>query len=531
MGDPRRGHAPVDVTDRKVIEGDIVSSEQFPSPELYTTRLLELGFEQHARAYGKVLEVVSAIERAGGRALLVGGSVRDAILGKISKDFDVEVYGLSPAAIEAVVRAHGKVNEVGIAFGILKLSFGEDIDVDISLPRTDSKTGPGHTGFDVKTDPDMSIADAALRRDFTINTVAADPVSGQIYDAHGGVRDIKERRLRITDPELFADDPLRIMRGVQFVGRFGLEIEAESFRTMQEMVPRLHEISPERFWEEWKKLFLKSEKPSLGLSAAMSLGVMHEMYPQFVKVHERQELGEHGNADQWIHTLASLDEVAKIVRRESLGPKEAMVIMLATLCGNLAPGDADGGRASERRRTPDLQVAKDFLESIKADNQTRDTTLALIASRLIPGSLYVEDRLRGNEVTDGQVRRIADQIHPASIRQLLLVAEADHLGRGAFASESPEALMMPRDSFPARDWLLERARKLGIEEKKAGPVIQGRDLIAFGFKPGKQFSDIINLADDLRDEKGFTAEGIFRALDGVVEAGEAVHILRQALEE
>jgi len=530
MGDPRRGYAPQDVRDKTEKDEKIVSSERFPGPEAYKTRLLELGLEEHVRAYDKVLDVVSAIEAAGGRALLVGGSVRDALFGKVSKDFDVEVYGMEAGKIEEIVRAHGKVNEVGMAFGILKLSFGEDIDVDVSLPRTDSKTGEGHTGFDVKTDPNMSIADAALRRDFTINTVAADPVRGTIYDAHGGVKDIHERRLRVTDRELFADDPLRILRGVQFIGRFGLEIDADSFQIMQEMVPQLHEISSERFWEEWKKLFLKSEKPSLGLSAAMSLGVMREMYPQFVEMREDQQSDEHSDVDKWIHTLASVDEAAKIVRREQLPSKDAFMLMLAVMCSNLSRGDISGGRASEKPATRNTEAAKRFLESIKSDNKTRDLVLSLITSRSVPGKLYVDDHVRGRVVTDGQIRRLADQIHPATIEQLVLLAEADHLGRGVFSTDSRDDLIMPADSFPARDWLLARARELGIESKKAGSLIQGRDLITAGFKPGTHFSRLIALSSDLRDEKRFTSGQFFATIDGIKDPGEAIEKLERTLE-
>jgi len=511
-------------------EKEIVAAEKFPLPDAYIEKLLDYGLEAHADAYRLVVELVDAIGKKGGLALLIGGSVRDVLFGKISKDFDLEVYGLEASQIAEIVKEHGKVDEVGAAFGILKLFAGKGLDIDVSLPRTDSKIGEGHRGFEVKTNPHMSIADAALRRDFTMNTIAANPLTGEIFDAHGGVKDILARRLKITDPELFADDPLRILRGMQFVGRFGLEIDAESVDIMRQMVPRLREIPAERFLEEWKKLFLKSEKPSLGLSAATTLGVMRELYPQFIEIEKSEGLTEGGGVDSWIHTMAAVDEAAKIIRRDKLDSDNAFILMLATFCGNLTHGHESGGRESVKSEAVELAKAEKFLASIKADNKVRDKVLALIASRHVPAKLYLDDQIREKAVSDGQIRRLAKQIHPATIQELALLAEAVHLGWGAFGdSETRADLMMPKDSFEAREWLIERAHLIGVIDAKPADLIQGRDLKTFGYKPGKEFGQLIKLANDLRDERGFMAEEVFAALDGVSDVRLAVSKLEELL--
>lgn len=512
-------------------EKEIVSAEKFPLPDAYIEKLLDYGLEDHAEAYRLVVRLVDAISKEGGLALLIGGSVRDVLFGKISKDFDLEVYGLEASKIAEIVKMHGEVSEVGAAFGILKLAAGRGLDIDVSLPRTDSKTGEGHRGFEVKTDPHMSIANAALRRDFTMNTIAANPLTGEVFDAHGGVKDILARLLKITDPELFADDPLRILRAMQFIGRFGLEIDAESVVIMREMVPRLREIPAERFLEEWKKLFLKSEKPSLGLSAATTLGVMRELYPQFIERKGNEVLSESGGFDAWMHTMSSVDEAAKIIRRDKLDSDSAFILMLATFCGNLTHGHEAGGRESSKQEAVDLTEVEKFLDSIKADNKVRGKVLSLVVSRHVPAKLYLDDQIREKTVSDGQIRRLAKQIHPATIQELVLVAEAVHLGWGAFGeSETRDDLMLSNEYFEAREWLMERAELVGVTDTKPGDLIQGRDLKTFGYKPGKAFGELIRLANDLRDERGFTSDEIFVALDEINNAEDAVVKLRELLD-
>lgn len=131
------------------------SLEKFPKPEKYLEIMKELGFPEHTHAYEKVLDLARIIKENGGQALLVGGSVRDSLMGKISKDFDLEIYGLEPEEIERVVQQIGKVSDIGKAFGILKIALEGGLDIDVSLPRTDSKIDIGHRGFEVKTNPHM----------------------------------------------------------------------------------------------------------------------------------------------------------------------------------------------------------------------------------------------------------------------------------------------------------------------------------------------------------------------------------------
>jgi len=517
-------------------EKHISSLEKFPKPEDYLRIMRESGFSEHANAYEKVLSLAQIIKENAGQALLVGGSVRDSLMGKISEDFDIEVYGLEPAKIEELVQRIGKISDVGKAFGILKISLEGGLDIDVSLPRTDSKIDVGHWGFEVKTDPHMSIEDAARRRDFTINSIAADPLNGEIYDPFGGVEDIKNRILRITDQERFRDDPLRVLRALQFIGRFGLEIDKNSMVVIQEMASQLKELPKERIGEEWKKLLLKSEKPSLGLSAGMILGVFREIHPEFPPLADTQQEKEwHPEGDVWVHTLMTVDEAAKIIQRERLESDKALTILLGTLCHDLGKPIVteykDGRIVSHGHEAAGEEPTKKFLTTIGTDNLTRDKVIKLVTNHHIPTMFYIEDVVRDNKINDGAIRRLANRIHPVTIQELVLVSEADHLGRGLFDQEIKEQLLLPENQFPAGEWLLKRARALEVEDSRPADLTRGRDWINLGYKPGKNIGKLIRLSNDLRDERNFSREMVFEIVDGINNPNEAIKKLEEILEK
>ncbi|HYY97004.1 MAG TPA: hypothetical protein VE642_00345, partial [Pyrinomonadaceae bacterium] len=203
-----------------------------------------------SRVPEKILRLARAVRDAGGRALMVGGCVRDRLMGLEAKDWDVEVYGVEPARLRSLLDRMGRVNVVGEAFTVYKL--GRDLDV--SLPRRERKTGRGHRAFYIEGDPSMSVEDAARRRDFTVNAILEDPLGGELLDPFGGRADLGAKLLRAVSPETFIEDSLRVLRAAQFAARFGFDVEEKTVELCRSI--DLTDLPAERVWGELEKILL-----------------------------------------------------------------------------------------------------------------------------------------------------------------------------------------------------------------------------------------------------------------------------------
>lgn len=221
--------------------------------------------------------VVEALRKAGGKPYVVGGAVRDMMLGKLPKDMDVEVYGLSPEEITSVLKKFGRVDQVGVSFGVIKLKMGKN-EYDISLPRRESKAGVGHKGFIVKPDPSMTLEEACSRRDFTVNAMAFCPTEKKVLDFYGGQEDMKNKVLRHTSPA-FAEDPLRVLRGFQFASRFEMRVHSETAVLCQKLKEEFPTLAKERIWGEWEKWVTKGKNLRLGLEYLVETGWIDNFSP------------------------------------------------------------------------------------------------------------------------------------------------------------------------------------------------------------------------------------------------------------
>ena len=459
--------------------------------------------EHDRRAWERCRQLAGSIKDEGGQAMLVGGGVRDVLFGKSPKDLDVEVYRIEPDQLRTILDGfvslhHGRINEVGAAFGIVKIALpdrdgdsgGSDIDLDVSLPRTENRIGVGHKDFAVAADPWMSIEEAASRRDFTINSLAMDVLTGEIYDHFGGVEDLQAHILRVTDEEKFREDPLRVLRGMQFVARMGLTADSETADIMKSMVPELRHLPAERLKEEWTKLFLKSERPSIGLEAAKDWGVLAEMHPILDGLSEvLQDKEWHPEGDVWTHTLMAVDKAAQITKH--MQKDEKLAVMLGALCHDLGKitatsHDSDGRIRSHGHDTAGAELTKQLLKEMGfEDKDLSKKVVNLVTNHMAPTTLY-EER---DKIKDGAIRRLATRIYPASIPELVAVTQADYQGRGRLESE--------RASL-ASSWLLERAVSLQINVgEKPKPIIGGRDLMEMGLSPGKYFGEILKNCERL----------------------------------
>ncbi len=220
-------------------------------------------------------KIFDKLDKSNAKVIIVGGYVRDSLLKIDSKDIDIEVYGISSfKQLENILQEFGDVNIVGKSFGVCKLQFA-GFDLDFSLPRSDNKTGLGHRGFEVEVNPNLDFKTAASRRDFTINAIGYDVKEKKLLDPFNGLKDLETKILRYINKNSFREDPLRVLRAVQFCARFNLKMNPDLYSTCRDMVKenQLNELTSERIFEEIKKLLLKSSKPSVGLKLLQDLDI------------------------------------------------------------------------------------------------------------------------------------------------------------------------------------------------------------------------------------------------------------------
>jgi tRNA nucleotidyltransferase (CCA-adding enzyme) len=417
---------------------------------------------------------IASLARAeGGRALVVGGWVRDRLLSRPSKDVDVEVYGIEAERLRQLLTTIGPVNTVGESFTVYKVE-----EVDVALPRRESKIGRGHRAFAVVGDPAMDVTEAARRRDFTINAIFWDPLTGEYLDPFDGRGDLLERRvLRAVDRATFGDDSLRVLRGVQFAARFGLEMES-STKALCARIP-LDDLPAERIWGEVEKLLLLAERPSIGLQLALELGVVDALFPELkATVGCPQEAEWHPEGDVWVHTLLVVDQARR--RLDGLDKPRQLAVMLGAVCHDLGKPSTtaflDGRIRSLDHEQAGVAPSTALLDRLNvhsvAGYDVRQQVLGIVAHHLKPHSFGKSP----TPVGDGAFRRLAQKV---DLELLARVATSDCEGRGGGFDCS------------AIDQFLARAQALGVEHAAPAPLLLGRHLIELGVTPGPRIGEIL----------------------------------------
>jgi tRNA nucleotidyltransferase (CCA-adding enzyme) len=416
--------------------------------------------------------IAQAVRERGGRALLVGGCVRDELIGREPKDLDLEVFGIPSAHLAAILEPFGRVDFVGESFAVYKVG-----GLDVALPRRESKTGRGHKGFTIEGDPGLSYAEAARRRDFTINAISRDPLTGELIDPFDGHDDLDARRLRIVDPALFGDDSLRVLRALQFAARFELSVDEETRDVLRAI--DLGDLPPERVWGEIEKLLLQAERPSIGFALALELGIPQRYWPEIATlVGCPQEHEWHPEGDVWIHTLMVIDEARRRIDGLERGPAAAM--MLGAICHDLGKPSTtavvDGRIRSMGHEEGGVAPASALLDRWNVHTldgyDVRRAVLGLVAHHLKPSAF----RKSATPVSDGAFRRLAQKV---DLELLARFAKADCHGRAGDFDCS------------AMDWFLDRARALGVEHQAPAPVVLGRHLLELGVAPGPRMGQIL----------------------------------------
>ena len=441
---------------------------------------------------------VARVARArGGRAVVVGGYVRDRLRGRPSKDLDLEVFGVPQDDLPALLGALGRVEPVGRAFPVYKLG-----PIDVALPRRESKHGRGHTGFTVEGDPSMPFEDAARRRDFTINAIGWDPLSDQYLDPFGGRADLDAHRLRVVDPRTFADDSLRVLRAVQFAARFTCMLDDEA-RAICRAIP-LDDLPAERLWGEIEKLLLVAERPSLGFTLARDLGVIEQVLPEMVPLYDCPQDPEwHPEGDVWIHTLMAIDEARQ--RNADLDRPRLAAVMLGAVCHDLGKplttAVIDGRWRSPGHEAAGVPAATRVLDRFNVNSidgyDVRRQVLGLVAEHLRPSAFHKTK----DTVKDGAFRRLAARV---DLELLVRFGRADCHGRGGTFDCS------------AMDWFIERARALGVQHAPPAPLLLGRHLLDLGVTPGPRMGEILRAVYERQ------LDGAVTTLDEAIDAARAL---------
>ena len=405
-------------------------------------------------------------------------------MGETPVDFDVEVFGLQPLALEAALEDVAPILKVGKAFGIYKLA---GWPVDIGLPRRERKTGSGHCGFAVSTDPSMSLAEAARRRDFTLNAIYFNLLEERLEDPLGGFTDLENGLLRHCS-DRFPEDPLRVLRGMQFAARIPASTAPETLAMCRTLTPE--GLSPERFFAEWEKLILKGKAPSRGLTFLKDSGWLR-YFPELDALSGcPQDPDWHPEGDVWEHTLHCMDAFAKgrSGRRE-----DDLVVGLAVLCHDMGkPATTeftDGRLRSHGHEAAGVEPARDFLQRLNVSQRLIDRILPLIKCHMRPSTLFRE------KCSPSALKRLARDC--ARLDLLIRVFRADSGGRPP----------LPDDSAEAADWLLGQARRLDIEAQKPKPFLNGHDLIERGWKAGPEMGRFLARSYEAQLDGCFSTRG------------------------
>jgi tRNA nucleotidyltransferase (CCA-adding enzyme) len=418
-----------------------------------------------------IAAIARHIAQAGGRALIVGGSVRDQLLGRPARDQDVEVLGCNLDQLTEHLAEFGRPIRMGQSFESLRLA-GLDID------------------FTVAESPELDFTTAARRRDLTLNSMALDPLTGEILDPHGGRRDLEAGVLRATDPTRFGDDPLRALRVARLTAQ--LDMHPDSELTALSGEQDLSGVARERIFDEFRKLLLDAARPSAAFHFLEKANLLGH-FPELDALRGvPQDPRWHPEGDVWVHTLMVVDEAAALRR----GDEDDLPLMFGALCHDM--GKPEQTRIEEDRvqaqghEARGIPAAVAFLEGMRAPNRLVGKVAGLVEHHLAP-ALYPR-----NSAGPRGYRRLARKLEASHLSMELLarVARADHLGR-----TTEEALAR---AFPDGDRFLREAGALGVAQAAEPDIVQGKHLVKRGFVPGPQFAELLTRCRAHQDETGET---------------------------
>jgi tRNA nucleotidyltransferase (CCA-adding enzyme) len=445
-----------------------------------------------------IQSIVRRVNQAGGRALLVGGAVIDIIDGRVPKDWDLEVFGLSFAQLESTFLDKSP-NLVGKAFGTMKLSATEcdGLDVDINVPRIDNHVGLGHSDLLVKTDPSMTVDEACRRRDFTINAMALDLSTGLIVDPFGGLKDLQDGLLRATDTRLFSQDPLRGLRAMQLLARKAKVVDPTTMGLIRGMADSFPHLAKERVHEEFRKLLLKAPAPSVGLEFLRESGwIAH--FPELANLVGCLQHPEwHPEGDVWVHSMHTVDSAAWVRDNADLPDGWTEAFMFGTMCHDVGKPSttvtpelvAAGQFPKERLWTAwghdraGMPVAESFLRRMMNNKDIIEKTTSIVGEHMQPWNLFQ------GEARNPSWKRLHNRIR---LDVLGWMCKCDSCGGPSVSIGDPDF------EHKTSQMCWDRFSEFGADP--IAPLLMGRHLIGAGVKPSRMFTPMLNAAFEAQIE-------------------------------
>jgi tRNA nucleotidyltransferase (CCA-adding enzyme) len=405
--------------------------------------MIELIMIEYPNILNKIFD---KLDKNNAKPIIIGGYIRDFLLKTISDDIDIEVYNVSSfKKLEKLLKEFGSTNSVGKSFGVCKLKI-DNLNLDFTLPRIDSKVASGHLGFNISIKENLDFTTATRRRDFTINAIGYDVIEKKILDPFNGIKDLKNKSLKMVNAETFIEDPLRVLRAVQFCSRFNLKMNKELYLLCKSMIDKnmLFELPKERIHEEIKKLLLKSDKPSLGFKLLKELGAL-KYFPN-LQILKDQRL---------TNSLIALDKIAKL---KITNKKTNEILMLTSLCYDFNPSNI-----------------KDFISKLSNDKELLNRISLLCENLDFVVNLHIDANY------DYKLFKLSTKV---SIKEITILSKS---------------------IYNVGDEIIKRAKELNILNEKMPAILMGRDLISLGITPSNKFSKILDDAYEAQMHKKFTS--------------------------
>lgn len=425
----------------------------------------------------KLIQISKDIHSEGGDVYFVGGYVRDNILGLDNKDIDVEIHNISVDKVKNILSKYGSVDIVGASFGVLML---RGLDIDFAFPRTESRTGSKHTDFEITVNPYLGLEDASKRRDFTMNSIMQNVLTGEYIDLHGGISDIKNKVIKYVDKETFVEDALRPLRACQFASRLGFKVDPSVINLAKTMDYK--NLSKERIVVELDKGLLKSDKPSIALNYLLEMGILNQIIPELVDLKGCEQNKEfHPEGDVWNHTMLVIDKGAQL-KHKTNNPRFFMYACLLHDIGKPSTTEFDekGILRSKNHDKVGADIAVSILNRLTTEKEIAKYVYSLTKYHMVAHKLL--------ELKDYKIKKI---MLDCDINDLLILNTCDISGRESSES-SIQRLSKVKSKFEKINELSEGG--FGVIE----PYIQGRNLIELGMKPSKEFGELIKASFELQ---------------------------------